>query len=440
MSSAGIAQGLSVPSIESQKVHVSTVQPTDKTPQKWLAAPKQVPAMSNTEKVSRENIDMTCTGMVKCVKFKACLTKDCADQKQVSQMFAFKSPRSKTNFGPVAAVNKPVPPVVPTPPTTPVSRVGKRLMWVPPKSPFPWTGVSCNLPTGCSSEGAQSSACGVNGWDGITHNGTEITADVEGWKFQTEHFIKSGGELGSAKCEWVDDPNPSKCDIVEVVNEQFAKDKTCQFTNSKNECDIKIKLENYKLHSEKIKVKGPKETMEDAYSTSINYCMEGDFTCVNPGAMLFAPPLQILSIEASVVTVENPETEICKVNDTFRLGVSYNPKLRIDSNTREMKGLLVQSSKGQLSAELAPDTENGFSLKFVPNQKCQIPVGQTGKVILKNLRFEQGANYFDLKAIELSNNKDLSSTQKYLESVKLLTERMFTCPQEFPNLLDFSRW
>ncbi len=114
------------------------------TPKRWLSNPTNAPSMTNTTEVSKENIDMTCTGMNKCVNFTACLSKNCDSSKQVSQLFAFKSPKSKTVFPKnhnLALVANP----------------NDELCWTPPivqKLP-----VRCTLTGPCTTEGAEGGEC-----------------------------------------------------------------------------------------------------------------------------------------------------------------------------------------------------------------------------------------------------------------------------------------
>jgi hypothetical protein len=84
--------------------------------------------------------------MNKCVKFTACLSKNCDSSKQVSQLFAFKSPKAKTVF-PIAKNNVTKPPVNPT----------DELCWSAPETDQ--LGVQCTLTGSCTTEGADGGEC-----------------------------------------------------------------------------------------------------------------------------------------------------------------------------------------------------------------------------------------------------------------------------------------
>jgi hypothetical protein len=118
-------------------------------PNPWLAIPSDVPEMPNTSEVSKENIDMTCTGMNKCVKFTACLSKNCDGAKQVSQLFAFKSPRAKTVF-----------PKTNTNLAAKVAEPTDELCW---SAPAQFEGVTCTLTGPCTTEGAEGGSCEIYG-------------------------------------------------------------------------------------------------------------------------------------------------------------------------------------------------------------------------------------------------------------------------------------
>jgi hypothetical protein len=160
-------------------------------PSSHLAQPTNAPEMKNTEILSKENIDMTCSGMNKCVRFTACLYKDCDPTKQVSQLFAFKSPRSKT----VYPVSK--------------SNVAKNvnpdddLCWSAPESQF--SDVACSVNGACTTEGAEAGDCTAAGEKDIMNplidkdlhpNNPMVKGDPGSWR----HSVGGGTYVGKAQC------------------------------------------------------------------------------------------------------------------------------------------------------------------------------------------------------------------------------------------------
>ncbi len=127
----------------------------------WLAEPIS-PTVDNQTKPSKENIDMTCASGTKCVRFKACLSKNCDESKKVSQLYAFRSTqpssapqrrvaRATVSGGELCWVNQNDANPLQWSQTTVASQFGGTL---------PAGSVQCSMSGPCTTEGAVGGECG----------------------------------------------------------------------------------------------------------------------------------------------------------------------------------------------------------------------------------------------------------------------------------------
>jgi hypothetical protein len=245
-SGVGVGTGSTIGSVI--KIKNKNKNPGIDTPQPWLATPTNAPEIANTAEVSKENIDMTCDGMNKCVKFTACLSKNCDNAKQVSQLFAFKSPRSKTVF--------------PTAKSTLTKSVDPtdELCWSAPESEQ--LGVKCTLTGPCTTEGAEGGECTGGIYtefrDIETHrmNARDIRGADRGGQPPTQNHIqrivvleKTGSfSLGKAQCvrKAVGSCSGEVLSCEDKVITAAIPGKSCHATRTNEPCSVDVDLATLK--------------------------------------------------------------------------------------------------------------------------------------------------------------------------------------------------